>query len=171
MDCRFLNLNQFSINLATHTKLSKFDFLMTFNIKNNIKQFGLKKLGAFTMFELLVAMAIIGILASLSVPLYLPLISRTKSIEAKLQLRHVMMLEKDYFYVNSKYTTNMNDLGFEQAKLVTADGQSNYKIDITDASTNSFTAKATAVSDFDGDGQFNVWQITADEKIKEVTPD
>lgn len=123
------------------------------------------------MFELLLAMAIIGILASLSVPLYLPLISRAKSIEAKIQLRHVMMLEKDFFYVNSKYTTNINELGFEQAKLVTADGSANYKIDVTDASVSSFTAKATAVSDFDGDGQFNVWQITADEKLKEVTPD
>lgn len=123
------------------------------------------------MFELLLAMAIIGILASLSVPLYLPLISRAKSIEAKIQLRHVMMLEKDFFYVNSKYTTNINELGFEQAKLVTADGSANYKIAVTDASVSSFTAKATAVSDFDGDGQFNVWQITADEKLKEVTPD
>jgi type IV pilus assembly protein PilE len=130
-----------------------------------------KKLGAFTMFELLLAMAIIGILASLSVPLYLPLISKAKSTEAKLQLRHVLMLQKNYFYVNSKYTTEISELGFEQAQLVTADGQANYKIDISDASVNNFTARATAVSDFDGDGQFNVWQITADEKLKEVTPD
>lgn len=141
------------------------------NFNKNIIALKTKKLGAFTMFELLLAMAIIGILASLSVPLYLPLISRAKSIEAKIQLRHVMMLEKDFFYVNSKYTTNINELGFEQAKLVTADGSANYKIDVTDASVSSFTAKATAVSDFDGDGQFNVWQITADEKLKEVTPD
>jgi len=130
-----------------------------------------KKLGAFTLFELLIAMAIIGILSALSVPLFLPLISRTKSTEAKLQLRHVLMLEKNFFYINSKYTTDVNDLGFEQAKLITADGNANYKIDVLDASVNSFTAKATAVVDFDGDGQFNVWQITADEKLKEVTPD
>lgn len=130
-----------------------------------------KKLHGFTMFELLLAMAIIGILASLSVPLYLPLISKAKSTEAKLQLRHVLMLQKNYFYVNSKYTTNLNDLGFEQARLVTADGQANYKIDVSDASVNSFTARATAVSDFDGDGQYNVWQITADEKLQEITPD
>lgn len=130
-----------------------------------------KKLGAFTLFELLIAMAIIGILSALSVPVFLPLISRTKSTEAKLQLRHILMLEKNHFYINSKYTTDVNDLGYEQAKLVTADGNANYKIDILDASVNNFTAKATAVVDFDGDGQFNVWQITADEKLKEVTPD
>lgn len=135
---------------------------------NILKQ---KKLEAFTLFELLIAMAIIGILSALSVPVFLPLISRTKSTEAKLQLRHVLMLEKNNFYINSKYTTDVNELGYEQAKLVTADGNANYKIDILDASVTNFTAKATAVVDFDGDGQFNVWQITADEKLKEVTPD
>jgi type IV pilus assembly protein PilE len=130
-----------------------------------------KKLNAFTMFDLLVSMAIIGILSALAVPELLPMISKSKAQEAKLQLRHVLMLEKSYFYVNSKYTTNALDLSFEQPKLVTADGNANYKIEITDASTNSFTAKATAVVDFDGDGQFNVWQIAADEKLKEITPD
>jgi type IV pilus assembly protein PilE len=137
----------------------------------HIHQLKTKKLGAFTLFELLIAMAIIGILSALSVPVFLPLISRTKSTEAKLQLRHVLMLEKNYFYINSKYTTNTNDLGYEQAKLITADGNANYKIDVLDASITSFNAKATAVVDFDGDGQFNVWQISADERLTEVTPD
>ena len=141
------------------------------SLKRKIIVFKTKKLGAFTLFELLIAMAIIGILSALSVPVFLPLISRTKSTEAKLQLRHVLMLEKNNFYINSKYTTDVNELGYEQAKLVTADGNANYKIDILDASVTNFTAKATAVVDFDGDGQFNVWQITADEKLKEVTPD
>ena len=140
-------------------------------INKTINKMKTKKLGAFTMFELLVAMAIIGILSALAVPEFLPMISKSKAQEAKLQLRHVLMLEKNHFYVNSKYTNNLNDIGFEQAKLVTADGNANYKIEITDASVNNFTAKATAVADFDGDGQFNVWQITADEKLKEVTPD
>jgi type IV pilus assembly protein PilE len=153
-------LNTFLLNL-------KWIMIKTRVIQNLRKQ----KLGAFTMFELLVAMAIIGILSALAVPEFLPMISKSKAQEAKLQLRHILMLEKNHFYVNSKYTTNLNDIGFEQAKLVTADGNANYKIEILDASVNSFTAKATAVADFDGDEQFNVWQITADEKLKEVTPD
>lgn len=130
-----------------------------------------KKLKAFTMFELLIAMAIIGILSALAMPKLLPLISKAKGTEAKLQLRHVLMLEKNYFYINSKYCNNLSEIGFEPAKLVTEDGQANFRIDISDASVTNFTAKATAVVDFDGDGQMNVWQITADEKLKEVTPD
>lgn len=130
-----------------------------------------KKLKAFTMFELLIAMAIIGILSALAMPKLLPLISKAKGTEAKLQLRHVLMLEKNYFYINAKYCNNLAEIGFEPAKLVTEDGQANFRIDISDASMTNFTAKATAVVDFDGDGQMNVWQITADEKLKEVTPD
>lgn len=68
----------------------------------NIKKLKYKKLDAFTMFELLVAMAIIGILSALAVPEFLPMISKSKAQEAKLQLRHVLMLEKNHFYVNSK---------------------------------------------------------------------
>lgn len=137
----------------------------------NYKTITHKKLQAFTMFELLIAMAIIGILSALAMPKLLPLISKAKGTEAKLQLRHVLMLEKNYFYINSKYSNNLVEIGFEPAKLVTEDGQANFRIDISDASVTNFTAKATAVVDFDGDGQMNVWQITADEKLKEVTPD
>ena len=140
-------------------------------IKKYIYLLKTKKFDAFTMIELLVVMAIIGTLSALAVPKFLPLISKSKTMEAKVQLGQVLNLEKGYFYTSSKYTTSFSELGFEQSTLVTADGNANYKIDITDASTKNFTARATAVVDFDGDGQFNVWQINADEKLTEVTPD
>ena len=47
----------------------------------------------------------------------------------------------------------------------------NYKIEIVEASNKSFVAKATAVTDFDQDGQFNVWQINENEELKEITKD
>ena len=34
-----------------------------------------------------------------------------------------------------------------------------------------FVGKATAVVDFDGDGQFNVWEIDQDKSLREVTKD
>lgn len=140
-------------------------------VKLYIVKMNQTKLNGFTMFELLVAMAIIGILSALAVPQFLPMISKAKANEAKLQLRHVLMLQKNHFYVNSKYSNSLAEIGFEQSKLVTEDGNANYKIEISNATINNFTAKATAVADFDGDGIFNVWQITGDEKLTEVTPD
>lgn len=130
-----------------------------------------KKLKAFTLAELLVVLAIIGILVLLALPVLLPLISKTKSLEAQLQLKHVLQLQKSYFFVHSKYTNSIDDLGFEQAKLVTNEGNANYKIEIVEASHSTFRVRATSVTDFDQDGTFNTWEIDANEDLKEVTKD
>ena len=137
-----------------------------------MKLFFLKtKLKAFTLTELLVVLVIIGILVLLALPSLMPLISKAKSTEAQLQLEHIHTLEKSYFYMHSKYSNSFTDIGFEQSKLVTQGGNANYQIDITDAGTNSFKAKATAIADFDGDGTFNVWEVDQDKNIKETIPD
>ena len=130
-----------------------------------------KKIKAFTLVELLVVLVIIGILVLLALPRLMPLISRAKSTEAQLQLGHLYTLEKSYFYLHSKYSNVPDELGFEQEKLVTDNGTANYYIEITEASPAGFTAKATAVVDFDGDGIFNVWEIDQDKHLTEVTKD
>lgn len=130
-----------------------------------------KKLNAFTLAELLVVLAIIGILVLMALPSLMPLIVKTKSLEAQLQLKHLLQLQKSYYFVHSKYTNNLDDLGFEQAKLVTNDGHANYKIEIIEASAKTFKAIATSVTDFDQDGVLNVWELDGSENIKETTKD
>jgi type IV pilus assembly protein PilE len=130
-----------------------------------------KKIKGFTLAELLVVLAIIGILVLLALPSLMPLISKTKAMEAQLQLKHLMQLEKSYFFVHSKYSNSIDDLGFEQAKLVTQDGHANYKVEVVEASAKSFKARATSVTDFDQDGEINVWEIDSNENLKEVTKD
>lgn len=131
------------------------------------------RIKAYTLTEILVVLVIIGILILLALPNLMPLITKAKSTEAKLQLEHVQTLEKNYFYEHSKYTADLAELGFVQEKLTTdnKDGRANYRIEITNASNTSFSAKATAVVDFNGNGTFNVWQIDQDKTIKEVTTD
>lgn len=129
------------------------------------------KVKGMTLIELLLVLALIGILLSMAVPKLMPIIGRTKSLEAQMQLKHVLSLEKNYFYINSKYSSSPDDIGFEQSKLVTEDGKANYKIEITEATNKSFIAKAVSVTDFDQDGQLNVWQINQDEEIKEIIKD
>lgn len=130
-----------------------------------------RKLPAFNLIELLVVLAIIGILVLLALPNLMPLITKAKSTEAQLQLGHLQMLEKTYFYEHSKYTTDLSELGYEQEKLVTENGKANYKIEVIEAGDHTFMAQATAVVDFDGDGVFNVWQIDQDKNLKEITKD
>lgn len=130
-----------------------------------------KKLQAFTLTELLIVLVIIGILVLLALPRLMPLISKAKSTEAQLQLSHLYTLEKTYFYLHSRYTESLEDIGFEHEKLVTEDGSANYLIEIVEAGTYNFKAKATAVVDFDGDGQINVWEIDQDKHLIEISKD
>ena len=121
--------------------------------------------------ELLVVLIIIGILVLVALPELLPMISKAKSTEAQLQLEHVHTLEKSYFYMHSKYSTDFTEISFEQSKLTSEGGNANYQIEIVEAGNNAFKARATAIADFDGDGVFNVWEVDQDKHIKEVTPD
>ena len=132
-----------------------------------------KRLKAYTLTEILVVLCIIGILVLLALPNLLPLITKAKATEAKVQLEHVNTLEKNYFYEHSKYSTDLKEIGFVQEKLSTdgKDGRANYRIEIVNASNTTFTARATAVVDFNGNGVYNVWEVDQDKNIKEVTPD
>lgn len=125
----------------------------------------------FTLTELLVTLVIVGILVLIAYPNLMPLISNAKSTEAKLQLEHVYNLEKSHFYMHSRYSTDLSEIGFEHEKLVSENGRANYKIEIITATNNSFKATATAITDFDGDGKYNVWEIDHDKNLKEPVKD
>jgi len=130
-----------------------------------------RKLNAYTLNELLVVLIIIGILILLVLPSLMPLISKSKSTEAQLQLGHLHTLEKSHFYMYSKYSSDFDELGFEQEKLVSEGGKANYMVEILQADVTGFVARATAVVDFDGDGVYNTWEIDQDKNLRETQKD
>ncbi len=129
------------------------------------------KVSAFNLQELLVVLVIIGILLLLALPNLMPLISKTKSLEAQTQLKHISNLERQHFFMYSKYSSDFNAIDFEAPKTVEQNGNANYAYAITEASNSSFKARATAVTDFDGDGVFNVWEIDENLTPKEIVKD
>lgn len=129
------------------------------------------RLAAFTLQELLIVLVIMGILILLALPNLMPLISKTKSMEAQINLKHVYTLQRSYFMQYSKYNTALEDVGFEHEKTIEENGNANYRIEIVEAGPRGFVARATALVDFDGDGQYNVWEINQDEELREVTKD
>jgi type IV pilus assembly protein PilE len=126
-----------------------------------------KKLRAFTLTELLVVLAIIGILLLIALPNLMPLISKSKSTEAKQNLTYIHSLQKSWYMEHSKYNSDLKELGFELENPAEAQ----YTYEIISASNSSFKVRATAKSDFDNDGQINVWEIDQDKNLKEITPD
>ena len=119
-----------------------------------------RRLPAFSLPELLVVLVIIGILVLIALPNLMPL-----------QRAFLLSLEKIYFYTYSKYSASLEELGFEQQPLVTEGGHANYRIEIVEASEGGFRATATSVVDFDGDGEYSVWEIDQDKNLKEAVKD
>ncbi len=112
-----------------------------------------------------------GILVLIALPNLMPLISRAKSTEAQQQLVFLHSLETSHYYSYSKYSENLDELGFEQATLVTDGGNANYRIEIMEADEKGFKARATAVVDFDRDGTFDVWEIDQDKNLRQTVKD
>lgn len=125
----------------------------------------------FSLTELMVVLVIIGILVLIALPRLMPVITKAKTVEAKLNLKQVYMLEKSYKYEHDTYSLNLSEIGFEQEKLIKDGGQARYIIKIVSADQNGFVATATSIIDFNNNGIFNVWQVDETGNIKEVTPD
>lgn len=130
-----------------------------------------KKLKAFSMLQIMGAILIAGILTALAVPSIMSAVTKAKQVEAKNQLEHLRTLQELYRLEYSKFSTDLSEIEYEQQTLVTEGGKARYKIEITEAAAASFTARATAVEDFDGDGIFNVWEINQDQQLKETQKD
>jgi len=134
-------------------------------IGNSVRNLYVK---AYSLTEILIVLCIIGILILMVLPNQTSVISQAKAIEAQAMLNQVYGLQKSHFYRYSKYSSSLEELGFEQEATVENGGQAVYEIEIVEASNNTFTAKATSVSDLDGDGAFNTWEINDKKMLKEV---
>lgn len=130
-----------------------------------------KKIPAFNMQELLVVLVIIGILILIALPNLMPIIAKTKALEAQNHLVHLYGLQRNHFFMHSKYSNELKTIDFLPEQTVNSGGTANYEYEIIQANSKSFKAKAIAVTDFDGDGIYNVWEIDEHKNLKELVKD
>lgn len=99
----------------------------------------------FSLVELMVVVAIIGVLASLAVPKFQVFQAKAKQSEAKNNLSHIYTLEQTYFGDWDTFQTSLPTLGF-----TTQGGNRGnvprYGYTVTAASAAAFSAKAAATS-------------------------
>ena len=70
----------------------------------------LMKMKGFTLIEIMIVVAILGILGAIAIPLYSGYTDRAKRVEAEEQLMAIAAMEEDYFNSFRKYLDNTTTL-------------------------------------------------------------
>jgi type IV pilus assembly protein PilE len=73
----------------------------------------------FTLIELVVAMVIVAILASIAIPSYSSYVRKARRVDAKTAVLDAASLEERYYSTNYSYTNSAVNLGYATAGLVT----------------------------------------------------
>jgi len=95
----------------------------------------------FTLIELMIVIAIIGILAAIALPAYQDYVTRSKRADAKTAILAVQLAQEKWRANNPSYTALMSDLGYGGDT-----GQDSpdkyYKTTVTNASGSTYTITA-----------------------------
>lgn len=127
-----------------------------------MKQLMANKKG-FTLIELMIVVAIIGILAAIAIPNFLSYQCKARQSEAKQGLGAMRTSQEAYFAEFDTYAKNAS-IGFAGVK-----GNSKYSFSVLAADTNSFTCQATA--DLDTDNTIDTWTIIQSGTLANPTND
>ena len=106
----------------------------------------------FTLIELMIVVAIIGILAAIAIPNFLKYQCKARQSEAKANLGSLRVAQEAYFAENDIYKNGTVGYGFQ------IKGSQRYTYDVTGATTAGYTATAAGTA---GNIDDDLWTMTA----------
>ena len=77
------------------------------------------KLRGFTLIELMITVAVIGIIASIAIPQYNNYVRRSDRADAIAPMARIMEAQERYYADNVTYTTDLKELGYSSTSLTT----------------------------------------------------
>lgn len=77
------------------------------------------KLRGFTLIELMITVAVIGIIASIAIPQYNNYVRRSDRADAIGPMARIMEAQERYYADNVTYATDLKDLGYSTTTLTT----------------------------------------------------
>ena len=120
----------------------------------------MKRQQGFTLIELMVVVAIVGILAAIAYPSYTESVRKSKRAEAKAALLHGAQALERYYSANNSYVDSGGDAPEVFQINVPDSGAANYQIGAVAATATTFTLRATRTGSMASDacGDFEITQ-------------
>jgi type IV pilus assembly protein PilA len=72
-----------------------------------------RRASGFTLIELMIVIAIIGVLAAIAIPNFIKFQARSKQSEARANLKSIFTAEKAFFQEKDRFSTLTGEIGFE----------------------------------------------------------
>jgi type IV pilus assembly protein PilE len=114
-----------------------------------------KKVAGFTLIELMITVAIVGILAAVALPSYNEYIRRGKRAEARAEVLRADGWMERYFTENNRYSNNVannaNSVFATRFGTVPASGTANYTVTLNAVTATTYTITAAPTGSMTGD--------------------
>jgi len=111
----------------------------------------------FTLLELLIVVAILGILATFAITAYQIYVKKAKSVEGEMALADIKRLEESYYADHGQFSDSLSTIGFNPTaplKYYTI------TIQLDGAGPPPFLYQATATANLDNDPDLDAWVLT-----------
>jgi len=120
----------------------------------------------FSLIELMIVVAIIGVLSAIAIPQFKVYTCKAKTSEAQTALGSIRKMQEAYHSENGYYAGTLNEVGWSGVK-----GENQrYIYDITDNSTTEFSARAREDGGATfGDTLTDQWQIDQNGTLVHAT--
>ncbi len=106
-----------------------------------------RKSPGFTLIELMITIAVIGILAAVAYPVYTDSITKSRRADAKAKLMEVAQRQERFYTERNLYTATLSELGYASGTLRSDSGYYTITVAATSGAgntiANSFTLTAT----------------------------